>query len=169
MIESHAPKNSAALIISSTALRYTTGLALRYVIRFMKTVEETRVARLRMLIAEVGSTAALNRMADRNERDSTLSQILNGAIGSKTNKPKTMGSDLARALEQATGKPRGWMDNDPELQQQAWPFVSVSPQRYLALPERWQGRAEERLLAVIEEWEADRKSAPSDQPSGTHG
>lgn len=169
MIESHARKNSAALIIPSTAARYTTRLALRYVIRLMKTVEETRVARLRMLISEVGSTAALNRLADRNERDSTLSQILNGAPGSKTNKPKTMGSDLARALELATGKPRGWMDNDPDLLERSWPFPTVSPQRFYALPERWQGRAEERVLALVEDWEADKKSSPTDTPSGTHG
>lgn len=134
----------------------------------MKTVEETRVARLRMLIAEVGSTAALNRLAERNERDSTLSQILNGALGSKTGKPKTMGSDLARTLESATGKPRGWMDTDPELQG-SWPFPSLPIERFEALPERWKGRAEERLLAVVEDWEREQKSPPTDRPSGTHG
>jgi len=133
----------------------------------MKTVEETRVARLRMLIAEVGSTAALNRLAERNERDSTLSQILNGALGSKTGKPKTMGSDLARTLESATGKPRGWMDTDPKLQG-SWPFPSLAIERFEALPERWKGRAEERLLAVVEEWEREQNSPPTDRPSGTH-
>jgi len=131
----------------------------------MKTVEESRVARLRMLIAEVGSTAALNRLAERNERDSTLSQILNGALGSKTGKPKTMGPDLARTLEIATRKPRGWMDTDPDLQRGSWPFPSLLIERFEALPDRWKGRAEERLLAVIEDWERERKSLQS-SPSG---
>ncbi|MCP1404604.1 hypothetical protein [Achromobacter insolitus] len=168
MIESHGTKNSAALIIQSTARRYATELAWRYVMLDMKTIEEIRVVRLRMLIKEVGSTAALNRLAERNERDSTLSQILNGALGSKTSKPKTMGSDLARTLEAATGKPRGWMDNDPDLQPSSWPFVSLTQERFNALPDRWQGRAEERMLAVVEEWERDHKSTPRDRPTGTH-
>lgn len=134
----------------------------------MKTVEEIRLEKLKGLVQAAGSIASLNRMAGRNERDATISQILNRWTG-KTGKPKELGSTMARELESATGKPRGWMDNDPELQQEAWPFPSVSPQRFFALPERWQGRAEERLLAVIEEWEANQKSSPSNQSLGTHG
>ncbi len=114
----------------------------------MKTVEEIRVARLRMLIQEHGSAAALNRAAGRNERDSTLSQILTGAPNSKTGKPKTMGSDLARDLEIATNKPRGWMDNPPDDDEdlaateqpaaasraEQWPFTSIARSDVEKLP-----------------------------------
>ncbi|MGG4603149.1 hypothetical protein ACLPHZ_20650, partial [Alcaligenaceae bacterium Me47] len=80
----------------------------------MKTVEEVRRIRLKMLIKEVGGTAAdLNRATGKNDRDSTYSQILNQSLASKTGKPKQMGSPLARALEEACGKPLGWMDTDP--------------------------------------------------------
>lgn len=76
----------------------------------MKPVEETRLDRLRLLILKHGSAAELNRATGRNERDSTFSQILNGSLNSKTQKPKTMGSDMARQLEACLDLGRGWMD-----------------------------------------------------------
>lgn len=79
----------------------------------MKPVEETRLERLKALICEYKSAAALNRAAGRNERDSTFSQLINGSLNSKTQKPKTMGSDLARQLEINLGLPNGWMDTPP--------------------------------------------------------
>ncbi|MGG4774856.1 helix-turn-helix transcriptional regulator [Paenalcaligenes sp. Me52] len=81
----------------------------------MKTVEETRLERLKELIQKHESAAALNRAAGRNERDSTFSQLINGSLNSKTQKPKTMGSDLARQLEESLGLPRGWMDTPETL------------------------------------------------------
>ncbi|MCX5590901.1 S24 family peptidase [Alcaligenes endophyticus] len=76
----------------------------------MKPVEETRLERLKALIKKYESAAALNRAAGRNERDSTFSQLINGSLNSKTLKPKTMGSDLARQLEVSLCLPHGWMD-----------------------------------------------------------
>lgn len=81
----------------------------------MKPVEETRLERLKALICEYKSAAALNRAAGRNERDSTFSQLINGSLNSKTQKPKTMGSELARQLELSLGLPNGWMDTPPTL------------------------------------------------------
>lgn len=81
----------------------------------MKTVEEVRRERLAELKAEFGSFAAINAKIDRLPTDSTLSQISNASVGSKTGKPKTMGSDQARLLEEKLQKPRGWMDTDPDL------------------------------------------------------
>ncbi|HBQ90959.1 MAG TPA: hypothetical protein DD803_16100 [Alcaligenes faecalis] len=100
----------------------------------MKTVEEVRRIRLKMLIKEVGGTAAdLNRATGKNDRDSTYSQILNQSLGSKTGKPKQMGSPLARALEEACGKPLGWMDTDPDLSNDAWPFPAIPKSKLLTL------------------------------------
>lgn len=100
----------------------------------MKTVEEVRRIRLKMLIKEVGGTAAdLNRATGKNDRDSTYSQILNQSLGSKTGKPKQMGSPLARALEEACGKPLGWMDTDPDISNDAWPFPAIPKSKLLTL------------------------------------
>jgi hypothetical protein len=81
----------------------------------MKTVEEVRRMRLAELKSEFGSFAAINARIDRLSTDSTLSQIANSSLGSKTGKPKVMGSDQARLLEEKLEKPRGWMDTDPDL------------------------------------------------------
>ncbi|WP_343927066.1 hypothetical protein [Pigmentiphaga daeguensis] len=123
----------------------------------MKTIEEIRLERLRDLVSEAGSVANLNRIAKRNERDATISQILNRWEG-KTGKPKELGSAMARALEEAMGKEVGWMDNDPATGGAAWPFPDIDPARFSALPERLRGRAEERVLEIIKEWEASIKS-----------
>lgn len=148
--------------------------------RDMKTVEEIRVARLRMLIQEHGSAAALNRVAGRNERDSTFSQILTGAPNSKTGKPKTMGSDLARDLEAATGKPRGWMDNDPDgphaatssalqvqepvgkyaVSKDSWPFTSIAQQDVEKLPLEAKNRLEGAIGLAIAQLGLNLQVAP---------
>lgn len=100
----------------------------------MKTVEEVRRIRLKMLINEVGGTAAdLNRATGKIDRDSTYSQILNQSLGSKTGRPKQMGSPMARALEESRGKPVGWMDTDPDLSDDAWPFPTISKSSILTL------------------------------------
>jgi hypothetical protein len=99
----------------SIAPRYAKCKAARCAILDMKTVEEVRRERLSILKNEAGSLVALNDKLGLNARDSTLSQILNGAKNSKTGKPKEMGSKLARDLERATGKEVGWMDTDPAL------------------------------------------------------
>ncbi|MGE8547919.1 MAG: hypothetical protein ACN6OC_10825 [Alcaligenes sp.] len=116
----------------------------------MKTVEEVRRIRLKMLINEVGGTAAdLNRATGKIDRDSTYSQILNQSLGSKTGKPKQMGSPMARALEEACNKETGWMDTDPDLSDEAWPFRSITKSALLALdrPDVIRLEAALRLLA----------------------
>lgn len=99
----------------SIALRYAICKALRCAMPGMKTVEEVRRERLAELRKEVGSLVAMNERLGLTSRDSTLSQLANGAKNSKTGKPKEMGSRLARELETAFKKPVGWMDTDPAL------------------------------------------------------
>ena len=67
-----------------------------------------------MLQAKHGSFAAINRIIGRPVTDSTLSQIANRSTGSKTDKPKTMGSPQARLIENELNLERGWMDTDPD-------------------------------------------------------
>lgn len=87
-----------------------------------KTVEEIRLANLRLLIEEcpeyrkgkktarAGSLAAVALYCDTTA--SYLSQIL---IRFKHNgKTRQVGTDLARKLEKGAGKPEGWMDTSHE-------------------------------------------------------
>lgn len=119
----------------------------------MKTAAQVRLERLRMLVKEFGSIAALNRATGKQERDSTYSQILNGSLSSATGRPKEMGPTMARKIEAVLDKPQGWMDTPPDVPPSTWPFTSISQQRFDLLPERIKGRVEERILALIEEWE----------------
>jgi hypothetical protein len=81
----------------------------------MRTIEEVRRLRLLQLRDEFGSWVQLNGLLKLKSgaRDSTLSQIASQSEGSKTKKPKAMGSALARQLESVCNKDLGWMDTDP--------------------------------------------------------
>ena len=115
MLRVASPNDSAALtIVNSAALQHKLTKALSNQ-DAMKTVEEVRRMRLAELKSEFGSFAAINARIERLPTDSTLSQIANSSLGSKTGKPKVMGSDQARLLEEKLDKPRGWMDTDPDL------------------------------------------------------
>lgn len=74
----------------------------------MKTIEEIRLKNLDLLIEEIGSAASLAKKADTDPN--YISQIKT-RVPSRTGKPRDIGSDLARKLEEACNKPRGWMDH----------------------------------------------------------
>jgi len=77
----------------------------------MKTVGETRLDRLGVLVKKHGgSLARLNEAIGLNRTDATLSQIRTRAPHSRTGKPRTMGDELARRIEQKLALPVGWMD-----------------------------------------------------------
>ena len=124
----------------------------------MKTVEEVRRIRLKMLVNEAGGRAVdLNRITGKIDRDSTYSQILNQSLGSKTGKSKQMGSPLARGLELACGKEVGWMDTDPDLSDDAWPFSTIQKSRILALDRDDIVRLEVAINVVAKELGLDIK------------
>ena len=78
-----------------------------------------------MLIEQHGSLAALNDKIELSRTDATLSQIKNQSPHHKTGKPRSMGDDLARKIEEKLGLPSGWMDTPPtyaELHGQADPI-----------------------------------------------
>lgn len=74
----------------------------------MQTIEETRLARLKILIAELGSVSALSN--ETSISYAQISQWVNQSPDSKTGKPRTISSESARNIEKAVGKPRGWFD-----------------------------------------------------------
>lgn len=110
---------SASLMdVNSAALPHGNSAALLN--PYMRTVDEVRRLRLQELRDDAGSLAALNERLQLSRNDSTLSQYANLSPGSKTSKPKAMGSSMARRLEAAFNKETGWMDTDPDCH--AWPF-----------------------------------------------
>lgn len=122
----------------------------------MKTVEEVRRIRLKMLVNEVGGRAVdLNRATKKIDRDSTYSQILNQSLGSKTGKPKQMGSPLARELEELRDKEVGWMDTDPDLSDDAWPFPRIQKSKILSLDRQEIVRLEAAIQAIAREMKID--------------
>lgn len=130
----------------------------------MKTAEEIRRLRLMMLLEEAGSGAELNRRTGKIARDSTYNQILNRSLGSRTKKPKEMGPDLARSLETTLGKPRGWMDLDPELEAKSWPFRDVNEQKLRNLSDRQLAMLESALLLAAAQLGFDIAAVRQKQP-----
>lgn len=75
----------------------------------MKTVSEIRLENLDLLITELGTQ---EKVAEAGGTSSVyLSQIKNRTPDKKTGKPRQMGDDMARKLEEGCLKERGWMDN----------------------------------------------------------
>lgn len=75
----------------------------------LMTAEEARLQNLKALVAEFGSIVSVANKADTAAP--YLSQIIN-RVPSRTGKPRDVGPDLARKLEEGCGKPTGWMDAD---------------------------------------------------------
>ena len=69
--------------------------------------EAVRLGNLELLVVEAGSATTLARLA--NTSGSYLSQIRN-QIKTPKGTPRGVGDSLAAKLEQAMGKPDGWMD-----------------------------------------------------------
>lgn len=98
----------------SIAMNQLEKIAVCHVIRNMQPVTETRLLRLQMLVKKHnGSLADLNEAIGLVRTDATLSQIRTKAPHSKTGKPRVMGDDLARKIEERLSLPTGWMDTPP--------------------------------------------------------
>lgn len=82
----------------------------------MQTVFETRRIRLRQLIAQYKTIAALNVKLGWEETNARLSQIQNRSIRSDRGTPYEMGDTTAREIEEALRLPTGWMDTPPGLE-----------------------------------------------------
>lgn len=76
----------------------------------MRTVAEIRRENL---IALADEAITMDRVAELSGSSAVyLSQVRNRTKDAKTGRPRELGPRLARRLEEAFGKPRGWMDQD---------------------------------------------------------
>lgn len=116
-------------------------LAMGDVITPMQTVTETRLMRLQMLVKKHnGSLADLNEAIGLVRTDATLSQIRTKAPHSKTGKPRVMGDDLARKIEERLSLEAGWMDTPPsyaELHGEEDPRTKVWQLMEALPPDQW--------------------------------
>lgn len=115
-------------------------LALAYSIHGVNTIDETRRARLEMLVKQAGSLAALNESIGLARTDATLSQIRNRSAHSTTGAPRHMGDPLARRIEQALSLERGWMDTPityTELHGEDDPRVKMLQLMERLPPDQW--------------------------------
>lgn len=91
----------------------------------MATIELIHRQNLRLLADEFGGVAVVAEKIGRSS--SQYSQWMNGSENSGTKKPRGMRPSSARMIEQACGKPVGWMDQ-PHDPAEAAPFdENVSP------------------------------------------
>jgi len=144
----------------SIAIAQFAKLALGHVIWPMHTVSETRLARLQMLVQKHnGSLADLNEAIGLVRTDATLSQIRTKAPHSKTGKPRVMGDDLARKIEERLALEAGWMDTPPsyaELHGEEDPRTKAWQLMEALTPDQWPTAV--RLLAAL-----------AQPATGTHG
>lgn len=147
----------------SIALVQFAKLAIGHVIGAMQTVSETRLLRLQMLVKEHnGSLASLNEAIGLARTDATLSQIRTRAPHSKTGKPRVMGDDLARKIEERLSLEAGWMDTPPshaELHGEEDPRTKVWQLLEAMPPDQWPTAV--RLL--------DALTQPAKPANGTTG
>lgn len=132
----------------------------------MKTVEENRRDWLVALIDQYGSIAALNIKLDRDRTDATLSQIKNQSTHHKTGKPRTMGSEVARDIEEKLGLERGSLDYPPTSHNQnnqlfaaetiaqykvktRWPFKTITQDDWFGANESIRDMLERQIKAAL--------------------
>lgn len=142
----------------------------------MKTVEENRRDWLVALIEQHGSIAALNIKLDRDRTDATLSQIKNQSTHHKTGKPRTMGSEVARDIEEKLGLERGALDYPPQPTAEAshlmaaepiaqykvhpaWPFKSINQHEWMSIDEVMRDMLEQQIRALVKNSNLENKAA----------
>lgn len=115
----------------------------------MQTIHDTRRQRLEILISEAGSIAKLNEELKWPRADSRISRIKNAnARTDRGGKVFQMGDSMAREIEDALGKPTGWMDTPPtyaELHGEPDPISKV-----VGLMEAMQPEARYQALRLLD-------------------
>lgn len=147
------------MLAEKLALREFHFIARRYEILRVRTIEETRHARLLQLLKspEFHTVQALATKLDRSHAQvsqwKTRSKRRNEA-GEVTG-VSNIDSASARWIEERTGKPRGWMDTDPEFDKVRWPFGDrVDAEKVNDLPADWLSEAAGALNDVLRRAEA---------------
>jgi hypothetical protein len=98
------------------ALRQFPPARRRDAIENVRPIEDIRHANLLLVLDELGGGNPRNSLAKLAEltgkSHSQLSQLKIRAAHSKTGNPRTIGPKMARDIEAAVHKPRGWMDTE---------------------------------------------------------
>lgn len=130
----HLPRVSR--LLSNTAMRTASEIRRLNLIRLLSESQFSTLAAL----AEASSSAP-----------AYLSQVKN-AIPDSRGKPKVMGNKLARKLEEACGKPTGWMDRDHDHDEKrpSTPFFESSSPPGTCNTAPFE---KHRVEAVVIEWE----------------
>lgn len=104
-----------------------------------RTIQEIRHENLLTAIERAGSQTALANASGLSI--AYLSQLKTRSVDSKTQRPREVGDDAARAIERALGETPGWMDQDHRRAEQierALTFVewldSLTPEERAKLP-----------------------------------
>lgn len=138
----------------------------------MKTSSEIRHANLLTLIEEAGSIQAVAEKLGKDHAQ--ISQLKTQAKHSKTGKPRLIGDDIARLIEERFELEIGWMDNlhedgqvPPEPQAPAssvkWPFDVAEVRMQVLCPDDW-NYLNTTIKTLVEARERDRKA----KRTGTH-
>jgi hypothetical protein len=106
--------------------------------RYMKPITQIRRDRLRELVAEAGTQAAVALRIGKDKN-----QIYQWLLTPGTEGARNIGSRSAKILETAFAKPEGWMDSDPEA------FGSMNES--LATHDYRQSRAARPTAAILAE------------------
>lgn len=118
---------------------------------------ETRRQRLALLVKSHGnSLAQLNEALGLDRTDATLSQIRTQAPHSKTGKPRVMGDELARRIEERLKLEAGWMDTPPQYSEdQQDPRIAQAIKVMEAMPE-WQREQALKIIDTLAQPEAKK-------------
>lgn len=135
----------------------------------MKTIDEIRRDNLAIAVARFGGANKLAEAA--NVSAAYLSQVKNSQPASGSGKPKKLGDDVARKIEDALGERTGWMDTDHSEAQPRHATIPAdqgnvltweSPEDLPPDPDRvWLDRFDYRFSAGtgLIQWEVRQKKA----------
>lgn len=84
-----------------------------------------------MLEDEYGTQTALAEKLGKSP--SQINQWMRAAPDSKSGKPRTIGNEIAREIEQSTAKPRGWMDQ-PTTSSEQYATAKAANVNTLSIP-----------------------------------
>jgi hypothetical protein len=122
----------------------------------MKDIDEIRRDNLRMIEAEKGGPAAAAAACGMSQAQFT--NLRDGAKDSKTGKRRGMRAATARKIENRTGKPGGWMDQDHA------PDLAVSARETKHVPTGWE-QLDEIGRGQVEAFIKGLLSRPPEAPS----
>ena len=164
-------------LLQAQAPRNLSFLALRCQIERMPTIDEIRRQNLTALVKELGGNKPLAERVGVSE--SQMAQWVNGAKESKTGKARGMRLDSCHRIEDAAGKPRGWLDQSHNAADQVGGGQKTTAAVIADLAESMSAHQQEQLLAAAEALSGSlgdritlsfsvsgqRASAPSEAPA----